>query len=178
MTKPNNKRTSDYVNYRQSASTNGQRRKLSSDVLDNSVITPFYTEKPSFSSELSTEPNNAQLIRMRSNSANKYRTRIKKEIESLSKSFRDSIPQSTKFNRPIAQTNKPEYSGFRINYLTTITGLKERNKDSRKTKEEYRQKAFSFLFGGNVKKENKFSYAEMNQRKSGRTLYDILRGKQ
>ena len=88
MTKPNNKRTSDYVNYRQSASTNGQRRKLSSDVLDNSVITPFYTEKPSFSSELSTEPNNSQLIKMRSNSANKYRMRIKKESKKTGKKLK------------------------------------------------------------------------------------------
>ena len=172
----NNKRTSDYVNYRQSTNSNMNRRKLSSDVLDNSVITPFYTEKPSFCFELSTEPNNSQLIKMRSSSANKYRTRIKKEIDTLSKSFRDSIPQSTKFNRPIAQTNKPEYSGFRINYLTTIAGLKERN--SRKTKKDYRKKAFSFLFDGNsnVKKENKFTMN--NQRRSGRTLYDILKGKQ
>ena len=38
----------DSSNFRSSTNGNG-RRKLSSDVLDKSVISPFYTEKPSFS---------------------------------------------------------------------------------------------------------------------------------
>lgn len=135
----------DSSNFRSSTNGNG-RRKLSSDVLDKSVISPFYTEKPSFSFDMSTDLNNSQLISMRVNSANKYKTRIRKEIDLLSKSFKEGIVPSTTFNRPIAQVNKPEYSNFSINYLTTIAGLKERTKENKKKTKDNRTKAFSFLY--------------------------------
>lgn len=156
---------------------------MSNDLINRSVISPIYTEKPSFSFEMATQPNNSQLIRLRANSSNKYKTRIRKQIDLLSTSFRNEIIPSNKFNRPIARIDKPEYSGFGIHYITTIAELKERNKERRNNNIDIKKKAYDFLFGnsGFGKKEEEkgvLSYYAQSRQNKNRTLYDILKGKQ
>lgn len=161
--------------------SNTPKRKLSNDLINKSVISPIYTEKPSFSFEITTQPNNSQLIRFRANSSNKYKTRIRKQIDFLSNTFRNEIIPSNKFNRPIARIDKPEYSGFGINYITTIAELKERNKEMKSNNYDVKKKAYDFLFGNSgfgKKKEEKggLSYYVQNRQNKNRTLYDILKG--
>lgn len=173
----------DSSNYRGSTNGNG-KRKLSSDILDKSVISPFYTEKPSFSFDMSTDLNNSQLISMRVNSSNKYKTRIRKEIDLLSKSFKEGIVPSTTFNRPIAQMNKPEYSNFSINYLTTIAGLKERTKENKKNNKDNKNNTFNFLYENKnslgKSKNDGYSYLNYfgknngNNKDVSKAIYNIL----
>ena len=68
-------------------------------------------------------PSNDNLIKYRTNSNKKYKTRIKKEIDFISNSFRNSI--SPKFEDIF---NKNNNNNFNLSYTTTVSALKNYNR--------------------------------------------------
>lgn len=108
-----------------------KKRGITTDILNDSTISPLYTEKSSFS-QLQTDASfNSQIMSYRLNSRNKHQSRIKKEIENLSKSFKEGIIVQNNLNRPMVALNKPEYQNFSINFISSIAFIKEKAKENR-----------------------------------------------
>lgn len=89
------------------------------DVMNTkSLIKPMsLSQKPSFTSQISTEPSNAKLLHVHPSS----QKRIQLKISSQTKDFISSTPQHISFfNRPLAQVPLMKNSSFSINYLTQL----------------------------------------------------------
>ena len=100
-------------------------------ICDNTVISPYYTEKPSFYFKSSTHPSETQR-HLRQNSANKYHQRIKKEIHLLSDTFKAGINPQGKMNYLMTSNNnygRNSTNDFSINYLTTYGDYVNDKKD-------------------------------------------------
>ena len=88
------------------------------DVMNTkSLIKPMsLSQKPSFTSQISTEPSNAKLLHVHPSS----QKRIQLKISSQTKDFISSTPHISFFNRPLAQVPPMKNSSFSINYLTHL----------------------------------------------------------
>ena len=115
--------------FMQKNSPNNLHQKTYSSVLDRSIIAPTFRDKPSFT-YLGTDNN--EMYKFRLHSSSKYRSRIKKEIDTMSKSFRDNVIPSVKVNRPIVALKGPEYENFSINYLTALSSMKNKKPQPKK----------------------------------------------
>ena len=129
LTKPKRKDSSSSIDtLSRSFSLGYKSRKISSNVLDKSAISPFYIDKSSFN-YINTD-SNRNLYNLRTSSANKYKNRIRKEIDDLSKNFRSNYHHNLAYNRPLAWINRPKNENFSINYVSTLSEIRDfyRNK--------------------------------------------------
>ena len=129
LKKPKRKDSSNSIdNLSRSFSLGYKSRKISSDVLDKSAISPFYIDKSSFN-YINTD-SNRNLYNLRTSSANKYKNRIRKEIDDLSKNFRSNYHHNLAYNRPLVWINRPKNENFSINYVSTLSEIRDfyRNK--------------------------------------------------
>lgn len=110
-----------------------KKRGIKTDILDDSTISPLYTGKASFG-QFQTENYflSEGMLKHRLSSRNKHRSKIKKEIDNLSRSFRESTCVQCHMNRPIISVNKPKYNQFNINYASLISLIKENSKENRR----------------------------------------------
>ncbi len=95
-------------------------RRISSNILNQNDLSKINNEQMLFHN---LYPSNDNLIKYRTNSNKKYKTRIKKEIDFISNSFRNSI--STKFDDIF---NKNNNNNFNLSYTTTVSALKNYNR--------------------------------------------------
>lgn len=138
---------------------------MSSNVLERSAIKPFYIQKPSFYSQITTENKCDYSMEMRSRSTSKHNIRIKKEIDTLTKKFRESIiPSNSTINRP--NTYFPKQENFCINLLTTPKLYKKSNNIGNGSLSKYSYKRFS-REGGDPEHLNG------NNNKFGLSIYEL-----
>ena len=104
-----------------------KHRKLSSKILDSSIITPIFIDKSSFNN-IETEVYDNPL-KYRENESKNFKTRIKKEIDYLSNSFKK--PSSFKLDSITKNTNKKNFDNFPLTYTTTVKSLKRYNKNKK-----------------------------------------------
>lgn len=95
-------------------------RRISSNILNQNDLSKINNEQMLFHN---LYPSNDNLIKYRTNSNKKYKTRIKKEIDFISNSFRNSI--SPKFEDIF---NKNNNNNFNLSYTTTVSALKNYNR--------------------------------------------------
>ena len=95
-------------------------RRISSNILNQNDLSKINNEQMLFHN---LYPSNDNLIKYRTNSNKKYKTRIKKEIDFISNSFRNSI--SPKFDDIF---NKNNNNNFNLSYTTTVSALKNYNR--------------------------------------------------
>jgi hypothetical protein len=115
-----------YINYNEQSSQ--KTSPTTNSILNKSVISPYYNEKPSFYFRASTRSTDTQR-HLRLNSANKYQSRIRREIDLLSDSFRTGINPLGKMNRPLVIKDKKENNDFSINYVATISSYRDSAKE-------------------------------------------------
>jgi hypothetical protein len=149
LKKPKRKDSSNSIdNLSRSFSLGYKSRKISSDVLDKSAISPFYIDKPSFN--YYNTNSNINLYNLRASSANKFKNRIKKEINDISKNFRNHYHRNLAYNRPIAWINKPKYENFSINYVNTLSEIRDFYKNKQiKLSREYNDNPYRRRYGNN-----------------------------
>ena len=104
-----------------------KHRKLSSKILDSSIITPIFIDKSSFNN-IETEVYD-NFLKYRENASKNFKTRIKKEIDYLSNSFKK--PSSSKSDSITKNTNKKNFDNFPLTYTTTVKSLKRYNKNKK-----------------------------------------------
>ena len=104
-----------------------KHRKLSSKILDSSIITPIFIDKSSFNN-IETEVYD-NFLKYRENASKNFKTRIKKEIDYLSNSFKK--PSSSKLDSITKNTNKKNFDNFPLTYTTTVKSLKRYNKNKK-----------------------------------------------
>ena len=95
-------------------------RRISSNILNQNDLSKINNDQILFHN---LYPSNDNLIKYRTNSNKKYKTRIKKEIDFISNSFRNSI--SPKFEDIF---NKNNNNNFNLSYTTTVSALKNYNR--------------------------------------------------
>ena len=95
-------------------------RRISSNILNQNDLSKINNDQILFHN---LYPSNDNLIKYRTNSNKKYKTRIKKEIDFISNSFRNSI--SPKFDDIF---NKNNNNNFNLSYTTTVSALKNYNR--------------------------------------------------
>ena len=104
-----------------------KHRKLSSKILDSSIITPIFIDKSSFNN-IETEVYD-NFLKYRENASKNFKTRIKKEIDYLSNSFKK--PSSSKLDSITKNTNKKNFDNFPLTYTTTVKSIKSYNKNKK-----------------------------------------------
>ena len=96
------------------------RKKIKNKIINKSTLAPIYYDKDSFNFLMNING----LNKLRESSRNKYNSRLNKEINGLTNSFKnEKLSSKYKYNRPI----KLNYShNYNINYLTTLCNLKKK----------------------------------------------------
>ena len=103
-------------------------RKYSENVFNrnNSYYSPNNSDRRSFNNFIGTEIND-NLLRYRENSGKKFKTRIKKEIDFLSNSFKS--PRN--YNNKLPIKKKSNFDNFPLTYTTTVSSLKNYNRSKK-----------------------------------------------
>ena len=109
-------------------------RKYSENVFNrnNSYYSPNNSDRRSFNNFIGTEIND-NLLRYRENSGKKFKTRIKKEIDFLSNSFKS--PRY--YNNKLGIQKKSNFDNFPITYTTTVSSLKNYNRSKKNDLRHY-----------------------------------------
>ena len=95
-------------------------RRISSNILNQNDLSKINNDQILFHN---LYPSNDNLIKYRTNSNKQYKARLKKEIDFISNSFRNSI--SPKFDDIF---NKNNNNNFNLSYTTTVSALKNYNR--------------------------------------------------
>ena len=109
-------------------------RKYSDNVFNrnNSYYSPNNSDRRSFNNFIGTEIND-NLLRYRENSGKKFKTRIKKEIDFLSNSFKS--PRN--YNNKLPIKKKSNFDNFPLTYTTTVSSLKNYNRSKKNDLRHY-----------------------------------------
>ena len=109
-------------------------RKYSENVFNrnNSYYSPNNSDRRSFNNFIGTEIND-KLLRYRENSGKKFKTRIKKEIDFLSNSFKS--PRN--YNNKLPIKKKSNFDNFPLTYTTTVSSLKNYNRSKKNDLRHY-----------------------------------------
>lgn len=109
-------------------------RKYSENVFNrnNSYYSPNNSDRRSFNNFIGTEIND-NLLRYRENSGKKFKTRIKKEIDFLSNSFKS--PRN--YNNKLPIKKKSNFDNFPLTYTTTVSSLKNYNRSKKNDLRHY-----------------------------------------
>ena len=109
-------------------------RKYSENVFNrnNSYYSPNNSDRRSFNNFIGTEIND-NLLRYRENSGKKFKTRIKKEIDFLSNSFKS--PRN--YNIKLGIQKKSNFDNFPLTYTTTVSSLKNYNRSKKNDLRHY-----------------------------------------
>ena len=109
-------------------------RKYSENVFNrnNSYYSPNNSDRRSFNNFIGTEIND-NLLRYRENSGKKFKTRIKKEIDFLSNSFKS--PRN--YNNKLPIQKKSNFDNFPLTYTTTVSSLKNYNRSKKNDLRHY-----------------------------------------
>ena len=109
-------------------------RKYSDNVFNrnNSYYSPNNSDRRSFNNFIGTEIND-NLLRYRENSGKKFKTRIKKEIDFFSNSFKS--PRN--YNNKLPIKKKSNFDNFPLTYTTTVSSLKNYNRSKKNDLRHY-----------------------------------------
>ena len=132
------------------------KKKISTNITDNSIINPVYFGKSSFEYNLPID--NDPILDLRKKYAKRYDANMKKQINFLS-NFIGNYSNNNRFNRPINNNLTTRKDNFSINYTTLISDLRDNKNDLKNNK--YRRNYefnnnYNTLFNDNIKKERKF----------------------
>ena len=106
------------------------QKNFANNIMNKSILSPMYSDKDSFICLTS----NDGLKNLRENSRNKYKSKLRKEIDGLTNVF-NKEKESAKYrrNRPIRLNFS---NNFKINYLTTLSNFKKNEKKRNKYDEK------------------------------------------